>query len=50
MCAQVLMEKASFIASAGITSVWLPPPSDSVSPQVPAGALHAALLHMEAAR
>lgn len=32
---QVLMEKAAFIASAGITSVWLPPPSDSVSPQVP---------------
>ena len=28
------MEKAAFIASAGITSIWLPPPSDSVSPQV----------------
>ncbi|KAK9915375.1 hypothetical protein WJX75_008171 [Coccomyxa subellipsoidea] len=30
---QVLQDQAGFIASAGITSVWLPPPSDSVSPQ-----------------
>ena len=30
---QVLKEQASMIARAGFTSVWLPPPSDSVSPQ-----------------
>ena len=30
---QVLKDQATFLASAGITSVWLPPPSDSVSPQ-----------------
>lgn len=30
---QVLMDQAAFMASSGITSVWLPPPSDSVSPQ-----------------
>lgn len=30
---QVLKDQAAFMASSGITSVWLPPPSDSVSPQ-----------------
>ena len=30
---QTLKEQASMIAKAGFTSVWLPPPSDSVSPQ-----------------
>ncbi|CAL5221418.1 g3605 [Coccomyxa viridis] len=30
---QTLKEQASMIARAGFTSIWLPPPSDSVSPQ-----------------
>ena len=30
---QTLKEQTSTIARAGFTSVWLPPPSDSVSPQ-----------------
>lgn len=30
---QVLKDKAGFIANSKITAVWLPPPSDSVSPQ-----------------
>jgi alpha-amylase len=33
LCKQVLKDQVGFIATSGITSVWLPPPSDSVSPQ-----------------
>ena len=40
MHTQVLMDKAGDIASSGITSLWLPPPSDSVSSQVPFHSSH----------
>ena len=30
---QVLRERVPMIAESGVTCVWLPPPSDSVSPQ-----------------
>ena len=32
-CLQTLKSQVGAIADAGYTSVWLPPPSDSVSPQ-----------------